>query len=166
MTTLSQKLAPDSADSSQSGVARVASRARAASRLLAKLSHESRNEVLVAVAKAIDEGRQRILGANELDCRAAQPAVAAGKMSSAMFKRLQVNDRGIEEMAARVRDVVRLADPLGRRLAATELDEGLVLHKESCPLGVVGIIFESRPEVIPQVASDARRHHGTAGAQP
>ena len=56
-------------------------------------------------------------------------------------------------MAAQVREVARLADPLGRRLAATELDEGLVLHKESCPLGVVGIVFESRPDVIPQVAS-------------
>ncbi len=77
----------------------------------------------------------------------------SGKMSSAMFARLRVTARGVAQMAAQVREVARLADPLGRRLAATELDDGLVLHKESCPLGVVGIVFESRPDVIPQVAS-------------
>src|SRR3990172_2842755 len=74
-------------------------------------------------------------------------------MSSSMLARLRVSERGIGEMAARVRDVARLPDPLGRRLAATELDDGLVLYKESCPLGVIGIVFESRPDVIPQVAS-------------
>src|SRR5437667_9558474 len=82
-----------------------------------------------------------------------QPAVAAGKMSPAMLARLHVNARGIKEMAARVRDVARLPDPLGQRLAATELDDNLVLYKETCPLGVVGIVFESRPDVIPQVAA-------------
>src|SRR2546429_4968381 len=56
-------------------------------------------------------------------------------------------------MAARVRDVARLPDPLGQRLAATELDDNLVLYKETCPLGVVGIVFESRPDVVPQVAA-------------
>ena len=74
-------------------------------------------------------------------------------MSSAMFARLKISERGIQEMAARVRDVARLADPLGRRLSVTELDEGLVLYKESCPLGVIGIVFESRPDVVPQVGA-------------
>ncbi|MGA2482878.1 MAG: glutamate-5-semialdehyde dehydrogenase [Candidatus Acidiferrales bacterium] len=153
MTTTPQKLAAEFEESSQERVARVASRARAASRSLAKLPHESRNEVLIAVAKAIETNARAILEANARDCGDAKISVEGGRMSSAMFKRLQVNGRGIEEMAERVRDVVRLADPLGRRLAATELDDGLVLYKESCPLGVVGIIFEARPEVIPQVAS-------------
>jgi glutamate-5-semialdehyde dehydrogenase len=56
-------------------------------------------------------------------------------------------------MAERVREVAHLADPLGRRLAATELDNGLVLYKESCPLGLIGVVFESRPDVVPQVAA-------------
>jgi glutamate-5-semialdehyde dehydrogenase len=153
MTTTPQKLAAEFEESSQERVARVTSRARTASRLLAKLPPERRNEVLLAVAGAIEAGRRRILDANELDCRDAKLSADDGKMSSAMFKRLQVNERGVEEMATRVRDVVRLDDPLGRRLAATELDDGLVLYKESCPLGVIGVIFEARPEVIPQVAS-------------
>ncbi|MBI2815780.1 MAG: glutamate-5-semialdehyde dehydrogenase [Acidobacteria bacterium] len=134
-------------------VADVAARARAASRLLAKLSNGRRNEALLAIGDAIDAARDAILDANRRDCAAAQPAVASGKLSSAMFKRMQVSERGIQEMSTRVRDVTRLPDPLGRRLAATELDDGLVLYKESCPLGVIGFIFESRPDVIPQAAS-------------
>jgi glutamate-5-semialdehyde dehydrogenase len=127
--------------------------ARVASRTLAKLSNESRNEVLTAVAEALEHSRQRILEANEQDCRSAGPAVAAGKMTSAMFERLRMDQHGINEMAMRVRDVVRLPDPLGRQISATELDDGLVLYKESCPLGVIGIVFESRPDVISQVAA-------------
>ncbi|PYT79541.1 MAG: glutamate-5-semialdehyde dehydrogenase [Acidobacteria bacterium] len=143
----------NSIETSQPPVQEVAKRARASSRSLARLSNEHRNEILMAAASALESGAQKILNGNERDCRAAQLAVEAGKMSAAMFARLRVKAKGIEEMAARVRDVARLPDPLGRRLAATELDDGLVLHKESCPLGVVGIVFESRPDVIPQVAS-------------
>ena len=137
----------------QSSVAAIALRARAASRLLARLSFSERNEILIAAAKAIEGNRRKILAANSLDCKAAEPAVASGKMSAAMFARLQVADKGASEMAMRIREVAGLPDPLGRRLAATELDDGLVLYRESCPLGVVGIVFESRPDVVPQVAS-------------
>jgi glutamate-5-semialdehyde dehydrogenase len=140
-------------EQSESSVAQIARRARVAARSLARLSADFRNEILLAAAKAIEDNRERILAANEEDCRAAEETVKAGKMSSAMFARLRVTARGVTQMAAQVREVARLADPLGRRLAATELDDGLVLHKESCPLGVVGIVFESRPDVIPQVAS-------------
>lgn len=142
-----------SKERSQSPVAELASRARVASRALAKLSNQSRNELLMAVAKAIEDGSRKILEANERDCHVAEPAVSVGTMSSAMLARLRVSLRGVEEMATRIRDVARLPDPLGRRLATTELDDGLVLYKESCPLGVIGIVFESRPDVVPQVAS-------------
>ncbi len=138
---------------SGSSVASIARRARAASRAVAKLSAEARNEVLVAVAQAIEQGARRILEANERDCRAAESELAAGKMSSAMLARLRVTDRGIAQMAAQVREVARLEDPLGRRLSATELDDGLVLYRESCPFGVIGVIFESRPDAVPQLAS-------------
>src|SRR5438270_4039619 len=142
-----------STGTSQIPVAELSMRARVASRQLAKLSNDCRNEILTKAAKTIEENAQRILDSNALDCRAAQPAVAAGKMSSSMFARLRLIPRSIEEMATRVRDVARLPDPLGRRLAATELDENLVLYKETCPLGVIGIVFESRPDVVPQVAA-------------
>jgi glutamate-5-semialdehyde dehydrogenase len=107
----------------------------------------------MAAAKAIEENAAGILAANELDGRKAESAVAAGSMSPGMFARLRVTERGVAQMATQVREVAQLPDPLGRRLSATELDDGLDLYKESCPLGVIGIVFESRPEVVPQVAS-------------
>jgi glutamate-5-semialdehyde dehydrogenase len=136
-----------------SSVLSVVQRARTAARALAGLSCESRNEVLLACARAIESSGRRILEANALDLQAAEPLVANGSMSPAMFSRLCVKERGIAEMTERVREVARLADPLGRRLAATELDNGLTLYKESCPLGLIGVVFESRPEVVPQVAA-------------
>jgi glutamate-5-semialdehyde dehydrogenase len=153
MTVSIRKAADSAPDSALQSVAQIARRARIASRALGRLSNEQRNEALLALARAIEESGRRILEANEKDCRAAEAAVVAGAMSSSMRGRLRVGERGIDAMAARIRDVVRLPDPLRRRLAATELDDGLVLYKESCPLGVVGIVFESRPDVIPQVGS-------------
>ena len=142
-----------SLQASESSVASTARRARVASRAIAKLSADVRNQVLIAVAQAIEQGARKILEANERDCRAAESEAAAGRMSAAMLARLRVTDRGIAQMAAQVREVARLEDPLGRKLSATELDDGLVLYKESCPFGVIGVIFESRPDAVPQLAS-------------
>jgi glutamate-5-semialdehyde dehydrogenase len=142
-----------SLQASESSVASIARRARVASRAIAKLSADVRNQVLIAVAQAIEQGARKILEANERDCRAAESGAVAGRMSAAMLARLRVTDRGIAQMAAQVREVARLEDPLGRKLSATELDDGLVLYKESCPFGVIGVIFESRPDTVPQLAS-------------
>jgi glutamate-5-semialdehyde dehydrogenase len=128
-------------------------RARKAAHVLATLSGERRNEALLAAANAIEARAEEILSANEKDCAAAQQAVERGELSRAMFARLRTTERGIAEMAARVRDVARLPDPLHRRLSTMELDDDLVLHKETCPLGVVGVVFESRPDVVPQISS-------------
>jgi glutamate-5-semialdehyde dehydrogenase len=138
---------------SEGSVALVARHAREAARALARLSADARNEVLLAVAAAIEASKEKILAANALDVRDAEAAVTAGKMSAAMLKRLRTSAEGVAQMATQVREVANLPDPLGRRLSATELDEGLVLYKETCPLGVVGIVFEARPEVVPQVGS-------------
>src|SRR3974390_3114613 len=135
------------------GVRQLIRRARRAAHVLATLSGERRNEALLASAAALEARAEEILAANEKDCAAAQQAVDRGELSRAMFARLRTSERGIAEMAARVRDVARLPDPLHRRLATTELDDGLVLHKETCPLGVVGVVFESRPDVVPQISS-------------
>jgi len=128
-------------------------RARKAAHVLATLSGERRNEALLAAANAIEARAEEILAANEKDCAAAQQAVERGELSRAMFARLRTSERGIAEMAARVRDVARLPDPLHRRLSTTELDDGLILHKETCPLGVIGVVFEARPEVVAQISS-------------
>lgn len=134
-------------------VAAVARRAKAASRLLASVTGECRDEALRAAADAIEERRLEILTANRRDCDDAIRAVEAGTMSRALFERLQIDERSIAQMAAGIRDVAALADPLGRTLAVTELDERLTLYKESCPIGVIGIVFEARPEIVPQIAA-------------
>ncbi len=131
----------------------VAKRARQASRVLASLSDECRRTALFAAADALGERRAEILAANERDLENARELVANGEMTTAMFKRLKTSEGGISAMAASVRGVAELPDPLGRTLSTTELDDGLTLFKVTCPLGVIGIIFESRPDVIPQVAA-------------
>ena len=134
-------------------VASLARSARDAARKLALLSGETRQAALLAIADALEENGERIVAANAKDCAAAQQLLSSGAMTPALFSRLRITASGIAEMAGRVREVANLPDPLGKRLAATELDQGLVLHKESCPLGVIAVVFESRPDVVPQVAA-------------
>ena len=134
-------------------VAAVARAAKNASRLLATVSNERREAALKAAAVAIEERKLDILAANRRDCEDAIRAVETGAMSRALFARLQINERSVAQMAAAVREVAALPDPLGQTLAVTELDEGLTLYKETCPIGVVGIVFEARPEIVPQIAA-------------
>jgi glutamate-5-semialdehyde dehydrogenase len=134
-------------------VASIARSAREVSRKLAVLSDETRKATLLAVADVLEGNNARILAANVKDCAAAEELLSAGEMTPALFSRLRIKESGVAEMAARVREVANLPDPLGRRLASTELDQGLTLHKDSCSLGVIAVVFESRPDVIPQVAS-------------
>src|SRR5712672_938354 len=136
-----------------SSAGQAAKLARAASRKLAVLSEETRNRVLQNAAERLEENTARILAANQEEVCAAEELVGAEKMSAAMLARLRVTEKSVRQMAEKVRGVARLPDPLGRRLAVTEMDKGLVLSKESCPLGVVAVVFESRPDVVPPVAS-------------
>jgi len=136
-----------------SDVRKIVRKARRAAHVLATLSGERRNEALLAAADALEARSAEIIAANEKDCAIAQRAVESGELSRAMFARLRTTERGVKEMAMRVREVAALPDPLHRRLSAMELDDDLVLYKETCPLGVVGVVFESRPDVVPQISS-------------
>jgi len=142
-----------SARVSHASAAEAARAARIASRMLVKLPAATRNSVLLAIAGRYESEKNRILSANEEDCRAAEILVRTEQMSAASLARLRIGEPGIGEMTKKLREVAALPDPLGKRLASTELDDGLVLHKETCPLGVVAVVFESRPDVVPQVAS-------------
>ncbi|HEY3038636.1 MAG TPA: glutamate-5-semialdehyde dehydrogenase [Pyrinomonadaceae bacterium] len=137
----------------QLDVAAVARGAKAAARRLAGVPGDRRVAALFAAADGIEERKLEVLSANRQDCDDAIQAVEAGRMSRALFERLQLSERSIAQMAAGVREVAALADPLGQTLAVTELDEGLTLYKESCPIGVIGIVFEARPEIVPQIAA-------------
>jgi glutamate-5-semialdehyde dehydrogenase len=126
---------------------------RRAARELARLSSAQRNQILLAAADQLEAREAEILKANQQDCEALELEVAQGNASAALLNRLKTSAAGVKDMARQIRDVARLEDPLGHVLATTELDDGLTLHKVSCPLGVVAVIFESRPDVIPQVGS-------------
>ena len=130
--------------------------ARRAARELARLSDDQRNQILLTAADLLEKHEADILKANQQDCESLEQQareLAAGSSSAALLKRLRTSSAGIKDMARQVRDVARLEDPLGRVLATTELDDGLTLQKVSCALGVVAVIFESRPDVVPQVGS-------------
>src|SRR5262245_14700712 len=131
----------------------AARRARAASRKLAVLSEEKRNAALLLAAERLEENEGQIVAANAEDVHGVETLVQTGKMSQAILARLRVTEKSVADMAEKVRSVIGLPDPLARKLSAMELDDGLVLSKESCPLGVVAVVFESRPDVVPQVAS-------------
>jgi glutamate-5-semialdehyde dehydrogenase len=134
-------------------VADTARHARAASRALATLPAETRNAILLTAANMIGQRAGEILSANRRDCEAAQAELAEGHITTSFFDRLSTSESGIADMSAKVRAVAELPDPLGRDLTATNLAEDLKLYKVSCPLGVIGVIFESRPDVIPQVSA-------------
>ena len=124
---------------------------RRAARALTRLSGQERNRILHAAAKGIENRSDEILSSNLEDCEIL--AASGQHTSDALMKRLKASEAGVQEMAMRVRDVAAIEDPLSHTLATTELDEGLTLYKVPCPLGVVAVIFESRPDVVPQVGS-------------
>jgi glutamate-5-semialdehyde dehydrogenase len=141
------------ADYSQTDVAVQVQRARRAARELARLSANQRNQILLAAADQLQAREAEILKANREDCESLEREIHAGTASAALLKRLKTSSAGVKDMARQIRDVARLEDPLGRVLSTTELDDGLTLQKVSCALGVVAVIFESRPDVVPQVGS-------------
>lgn len=141
------------ADYSQADIAVQVLRTRRAARELARFSAGQRNQILLAAADLLQTREAEILKANREDCESLEQEIRAGTASAALLKRLKTSPAGIKEMSGQIRDVARLEDPLGRVLSTAELDDGLTLQKVSCALGVVAVIFESRPDVAPQVGS-------------
>ena len=128
-------------------------RAKEASIPLSVLSTDVKNDALEAMAAALDSNRGRILEANAKDMDAAKVMLDAGEITGPMYKRLRLDDSKIDGMIAGIRDVIRLPDPVGEQMSALELDYGLTLYQIRCPLGMLGVIFESRPDVVPQIMS-------------
>ncbi len=127
--------------------------AKSASIPLASVPGATKNNALAAMARALDSNREKIISANKKDIAAAEKLVEAGRLSKSLIKRLKVDDTKIDEMIAGIRDVIKFEDPVGKTLSALELDSGLELYQVSCPIGLIGVIFESRPDVIPQIMS-------------
>ena len=116
--------------------------AKAASRGLALLGSEERNDALRAMADALEANIERILLRNEEDVEASRE-----KLGEVMIDRLRLDEKRIRAMADGIREVAALPDPLGEVLEETVRPNGLVIKKTRVPLGVIGIIYESRPNV-------------------
>ena len=122
--------------------------AKAAVPSLAMLKTEKKNEALLAMADALIEHAEGILKANAEDMTAAE-----GKISEVMLDRLKLNDERIKAMAEGIRDVVSLPDPVGRTLSTISRPNGMTIEKISVPVGVLAIIYESRPNVTSDAAA-------------
>lgn len=123
-------------------------RARAASRLLSQAPSEQKNKALRAAAQAIRIDAKHILAANAKDMEAGE----AKGLSKSLLDRLMLNPARVEAMAKGLDDIARLDDPVGRVLAEWERPNGLSIARVAVPLGVVGIIYESRPNVTADAA--------------
>jgi glutamate-5-semialdehyde dehydrogenase len=117
--------------------------ARAAAPLLALASSELKNQALRAAAASLRARRHKILAANDSDMRAA----AAHGVTGAMLDRLKLDDLRVEAMSRAIEDIERLPDPIGTVLAEWTRPNGMVIQRRRVPLGVIGIIYESRPNV-------------------
>ena len=130
-------------------VSEISSIAKSASLQLAHLSVDVKNMALEEVASAIEGGCSSILKENAKDLEFAQKE----NISGPLFARLRLNENKIMGMAKGVRSVISLEDPVGQQQMAVEMDEGLTLYRVTCPIGVIGAIFESRPDAVPQISS-------------
>ncbi len=126
----------------------ILKRVKTASSELALLSTERKNQALAAMADAIESNASVILSANLADVE-----VSRGVLSDVMIDRLILTESRIKGMANGIRDVIKLPDPVGRQISIDTLENGLVIEKVGVPLGVIGIIYESRPNVTSDAAA-------------
>ena len=127
----------------------TAAAARAASLPLAAIPTRTKNKALAEIGLALGEQRAEIIAANKQDLAAAEQ----GGLAAPLLKRLKFDQAKIAEVCAGIESLINLPDPVGRILDATELDDGLELYKVSCPIGVIGVVFESRPDALVQIST-------------
>ncbi len=130
-------------------IAEIAAAAKAASIQLAAVKTKVKNKALAEIAEALRQNSAEIASANKQDL------ADAGKssLSAPLLKRLKFDEQKIADVRAGIESLIKIDDPVGRTISATELDEGLELYKVSCPIGVVGVIFESRPDALVQIST-------------
>lgn len=139
---------------SQSYVEDLAQSAKAAFQASQLLPSSIRETALKIIADELEKNKDSILGANREDIKDAQREVDAGRMSKPMLNRLDLGKAGKwEQMVRGVTDVANLLDPTGIVSYASELDDDLELYRVSCPIGVLLVIFEARPEVVVNIAA-------------
>jgi glutamate-5-semialdehyde dehydrogenase len=110
------------------------------------LTASDRKRILLQFSNLIKNNKNALLTANKKDLTKQK-----NKISSAMFERLKLDEHKLEILCDGINSIAKTSDPVGRLISTTELDKGLILEKRSVPIGVIAVIFESRPDVIPQI---------------
>ena len=131
----------------------IATKAKNASKKVATLSTEIKNKALFNIANNLKANQDKIFEANKMDLDLAKPLVESEKLSQSVFNRLKLDENKMRDMIQGIIDISNLEDPIGKTLLKRQLDDGLILTKISCPIGVLGIVFEARPDVISQISS-------------
>lgn len=126
----------------------IAQKTRLAAQHLASLSTTAKNNAIESVARSLEAHADEIVAANVADCHAAKDEIVP-----ALYARLKLDAPKLKGAIFGVRDVGKLADPVGQVQIHRELDTGLVMRRVSCPVGVLGVIFEARPDAVIQIAS-------------
>lgn len=127
----------------------IAERTRQAAQQLAILPTADKNQAIAAIAAALEDHAEEILAANRKDCEAA----VSNQLAKPLYGRLKLDAPKLQGAISGVRDVAQLPDPVGTVQIYRELDTGLELQRIAAPLGVLGVIFESRPDAVMQIAS-------------
>jgi glutamate-5-semialdehyde dehydrogenase len=130
-------------------IPQIAKKAKAAAILLSAVKTDVKNAALAQIAEALKGQSAEIIAANEKDLRIAEK----NNLAKPLLKRLNFDEGKIADVCAGIESLIKLDDPVGQTLAATELDEGLELYKVSCPIGVIGVVFESRPDALVQIST-------------
>ena len=130
-------------------IAGKAQKAKSASILLSAVKTETKNTALARIAEALKSKSVELIAANQKDLRLAEKS----KLASPLLKRLKFDEGKIADVCAGIESLIKLDDPVGQTLTATQLDEGLNLYKVSCPIGVIGVVFESRPDALVQIST-------------
>lgn len=112
-------------------------------------SEEARNKALMEVVKQLKARQQEIFEANAMDLKQAE----IDKVAAPIIKRLKFDETKLRDVIAGIEDLVKLEDPLFKQDMHRQLDEGLTLYRETCPIGVIGVIFEARPDALIQISS-------------
>ncbi|MFZ2145736.1 MAG: glutamate-5-semialdehyde dehydrogenase [Sedimentisphaerales bacterium] len=130
-------------------ISETAVAARSASLQLAAARTDVKNNALAEIAKALKQYSAEIVSANKEDLATAKK----NNLTAPLLKRLKFDEDKIADVCAGIDSLIRLDDPVGKTITATELDKGLELYKVSCPIGVIGVVFESRPDALVQIST-------------
>ncbi len=130
-------------------IEQVAASMKLQSPVMAATSLDERNQALARIREALLDNREAIFSANDADLAAAQEHGVAAPI----VKRLKFDEAKLEGVCEGIQDLISLPDPVGQVQLRRELDEGLVLVRETCPIGVIGVIFEARPDALVQIST-------------